>query len=127
MKEIGFEKADGRGIWQRGRGRASREKRRRFTIDAGEMCPRASRKQMHGLRAHATAGFEHAAAGRIARVVVKQLGQGFALVGKSRGLGGAIAVDVGIGGHGPTFLSTVMSTFICSKNFSCKRKLSGSR
>jgi hypothetical protein len=118
MKEIGFEKGDVRGIWQRGHGRASREKRRRFTIDAGKMRARASRKQMHCLRTHATAGFEHAACGRIARVVVKQLGQGFALIGKSRGLGGAIPVNVEIGGHDPTF----MSTFISSKSFSCKRK-----
>ena len=56
--------------------------------------------QVHGLRARAAAAFQHLRSGRVARVVMKELGQRVGLVGQASRLAQRVAVDVTGVAHG---------------------------
>ena len=69
--------------------------RRVGSVDAGEVRGWAATRELDGLCTDAAAGLEHAFAGSVSGVVVKQLGQCCRLVGESAGLALVVAVNVG--------------------------------
>ena len=79
------------------RGGRGRGERRLRDVDRGDDRAGTVAGQRHRLRAHAAAGLEHAAAVRVAGVVVQQLDQRGRLVEQSLALAGVVAVDVGSG------------------------------
>ena len=87
-----------RDVPQRGRPSASLRRLERFDgdVDAGEPRVRTVADKGHGLGTDAAACLEHGAAGRISRIVVKQLCERGCLVEQTRILALGIAVNVSV-------------------------------
>ena len=71
------------------------------TVHGDDTGLRAGAGEPYGLSAHTAPRFQDATAGRIGRVVMKELGQCLGLVRQALPLTRGVAVDVGGIGHGP--------------------------